>query len=148
MRTGATRPQEARQSEEGFSMIELLVVLVILGLLTSIAAPRVLGHLGRARADTAKLEMRSFQTALDMFVIDIGRYPTQQEGLNALMQPPERVTGWNGPYLEVADLPQDPWGRPYQYRMPGQNGKYEIFSLGADNAPGGTGDDADIVMGR
>lgn len=129
-------------------MVELLVVLVILGLLTSVAAPRVLGYLGRARTDTAKLELRNFQTALDMFVIDVGRYPTQQEGLDALMAAPQRVSGWNGPYLEVDSLPQDPWGRPYQYRQPGQSGKYEIFSLGADNAPGGSGDDADIVMGR
>ncbi len=140
---------ERRSHAAGFTMVELLVVLVILGLLASIAAPRVLGYLGRARGDTAELEMRNFQTAMDLFAIDVGRFPTQQEGLAALVSAPGRAPGWAGPYLQVDKLPDDPWGNPYQYRIPGNEGRqYEIFTLGADNAPGGTGDAADVVVGR
>jgi general secretion pathway protein G len=131
--------------QAGFTLIELLVVLAILGLLAALATPQVVKYLGKARADTARIEIQNISSALDLFLIDNGRYPTQQEGLNALVESPGGLASWRGPYLKSRGQPADPWGRPYQYRYPGQHSQYDLYSLGADNAPGGKGDDEDIV---
>lgn len=130
--------------ESGFTLIELLVVLAILGLLAAIATPQVVKYLGKAKADTARIEVKNIASALDLFYIDNGRYPTNQEGLKALVEGPSGLASWRGPYLKTKGEPLDPWGRPYQYRYPGQHSEYDLFSLGADNASGGTGDNEDI----
>lgn len=122
-------------AQAGFTLIELLVVLAILGLLVAVATPQVLKYLGKAKADTAKIEIKSMSTALDLFLIDVGRYPTQQEGLEALISNPGALPSWHGPYLKAASVPLDPWGHPYQYRIPGQSGDYDIYTLNADGSP-------------
>ncbi|HTY65028.1 MAG TPA: type II secretion system major pseudopilin GspG [Alphaproteobacteria bacterium] len=125
-RAAQTRP------EAGFTLVELLVVLAILGLLVAVATPQVLKYLGRAKVDTANIEMKSLSTALDLFMIDIGRYPNQQEGLTVLVSNTDNLPTWHGPYLKSATVPLDPWGHPYQYRIPGQHGDYDLFTLGPD----------------
>jgi len=131
--------------EAGFTLIELLVVLVILVLLAALVAPRVIGYLGSSRTKAAKVQVQSLTTALELFKVDVGRYPTTGEGLKALTQAPPGTAAWNGPYLTKKDLPSDPWGRPYVYRSPGEHGPFDIVSLGADNQVGGTGENEDIV---
>ena len=130
--------------QAGFTLVELLVVLVILVLLASLVGPRVIGYLGSSRTKAAKVQIEGLASALELFKLDAGRYPSTSEGLRALVQAPSGVTAWNGPYLNKRDLPNDPWGRPYNYRAPGQNGPFDIFSLGADNQVGGTGENEDI----
>lgn len=127
----------------GFTLVELLVVLAILGLLASLVGPRVIGQLGGAKSRTAAVQIKDFEAAADLFRLDVGRYPNQQEGLQALASQPAGVIGWNGPYLRKG-LPNDPWGNPYRYRNPGQHGEIDIYTYGADNAPGGEGENADI----
>jgi len=129
----------------GFTLVELLVVLLILGLLAGLVGPRVLKYLGGAKSDTAELQIAEFGAGLDLFHLEVGRYPTTEEGLAALANEPAGVDNWNGPYLKKKDIPADPWGKPYQYRAPGQHGDYDLYSLGRDNADGGEGEDADIV---
>ncbi|MFN4263110.1 MAG: type II secretion system major pseudopilin GspG [Thioalkalivibrionaceae bacterium] len=128
----------------GFTLIELLVVLVILGLLAGLVGPRVLDRVGGAKTDTAAVQIEDLERALELFVLDVGRYPTTEEGLEALVRAPAGVNRWNGPYLRRAQVPQDPWGRPFQYRFPGQHGVVDIWSLGADGQPGGSGENAEI----
>ena len=128
-----------------FTLIELLVVLVILGLLAGLVGPRVLKYLGGAKSDTAQLQIEELGAGLDLFHLEVGRYPTTDEGLQALAEPPAGVAGWNGPYLKKRDIPRDPWGNPYNYKYPGDNGDYDLYSLGRDNVDGGEGEDADIV---
>ena len=136
-----------RRGDAGFTLIELLVVLVILGLLAALAGPRVLNYLSGAKADTAKLQLENFRTALDLYRLDVGGYPTSQQGLKALIANPDRLPGWRAPYIDAKDVPVDPWGHPYVYRAPGDNGApYALMSLGSDNAPGGQGDAADLVV--
>ncbi len=120
-------------AQSGFTLVELLVVLAILSLLVMVATPQVLKYLGKAKNDTARIEMKSMSTALDLFLLDVGRYPTQQEGLQALVANPGGLQSWHGPYLKTTVVPSDPWGHPYQYRFPGQNGDYDLWTLGADN---------------
>lgn len=139
------RDRPGRPRDAGFTLIELLVVLVILGLLAALAAPRVLNYLSGAKADTARLQIENFGAALDLYRLDTGSYPTTQEGLAALLANPGRVAGWRGPYLDTKEVPKDPWGTPYVYRSPGERSAYELISLGADKAPGGQGDGADVV---
>jgi general secretion pathway protein G len=122
-----------------------LVVLVILVLLASLVGPRVIGYLGSSRTKAAKVQIEGFASALELFKLDSGRYPSTSEGLRALVQAPSGVTAWNGPYITKREVPNDPWGRPYNYRSPGQNGPYDIFTLGADNQVGGTGENEDIT---
>jgi general secretion pathway protein G len=137
-----TQANQGRQ--RGFTLIELLVVLVILGLLAGVAGPRILNYLGKARSDTAKLQIEEFGGSLDLFKLETGRYPTTQEGLQALVQQPPGLAGWNGPYLKKKTLPKDPWNNDYRYVSPGQHGSYDISSLGADNKEGGESEDKDI----
>jgi general secretion pathway protein G len=138
------RPRRG-DGQAGFTLIELLVVLVILGLLAAMATPQVLRYLGSSRTDTARIEIRNISTALDLFLVDVGRYPTPQEGLGVLVENPGNVPGWRGPYLRAHSVPLDPWGRPYLYRAPGQRGPYDLFTLGADNTPGGAGENQDVA---
>lgn len=138
------RPAGKATAEAGFTLVELLVVLVILVLLASLVAPRVVGYLGSSRTKAAKVQVQSLSTALELYKIDMGRYPTTIEGLKALVEGPPGTSSWNGPYLAKKEVPNDPWGRPFNYRSPGQQIPYEIVSLGADNQPGGTGEDEDI----
>lgn len=131
--------------QQGFTLIELLVVLVILGLLASLAGPKVISYLGGAKSDSAKLQIEEFGASLDLFKLETGRYPTSQEGLQALVQAPSGLTGWNGPYLKKKAVPKDPWGNEYHYVSPGQHDLYDLSSLGADNREGGEGDDKDLT---
>lgn len=129
----------------GFTLIELLVVLVILGLLAALAGPRVIGYLGGAKSDTAQLQIEEFGAALDLYHLEVGRYPNSQEGLQALVQAPGGADKWNGPYLKKKEVPKDPWGNDYRYVSPGQHGPYDLSSLGADNREGGEGENKDLV---
>jgi len=129
----------------GFTLIELLVVLMILGLLAGLVGPRVLKYMGGAKSDTARLQIEEFGAGLDLYHLEVGRYPKTEEGLEALSRAPAGVDNWNGPYLKKKTIPMDPWGRPYHYRSPGENGDYDLYSLGRDNADGGEGEDEDIV---
>lgn len=134
------------RGSDGFTLLELLVVILIIGLLTGIVAPRFMGQISRSEVTTARAQMDAFRKALDAFRIDNGRFPTTSEGLEALVTAPAGVARWNGPYLQSA-IPVDPWGTPYQYQSPGPNGRdYQVQSLGRDRAPGGTGDDADLAI--
>ena len=130
------RPPKAKQLSGGFTLIELLVVLAILGMLAAIAVPQVLKYLGRAKEDVVNVQIQALQTSLDLFDLDIGRYPTDQEGLNALVQKPAGVDRWNGPYVTKATSLIDPWGRPYVYRQADQSGNYALYSLGPDGNRG------------
>ena len=130
--------------QAGFTLIELLVVLVILVLLASLVAPRVIGYLGSSRTKAAKVQIESLASALELYKLDNGAYPTTSEGLKALIVAPQGAAGWNGPYITKREVPNDPWGHAYNYRSPGQHGLFDIFSLGADNQPGGTGENEDV----
>jgi general secretion pathway protein G len=143
----AASPRRRRGSrgEAGFTLVELLVVMVILVLLASLVAPRVIGYLGSSRTKTAKVQIESLSTALELFKLDTGRYPSDQEGLNALVERPSEARSWNGPYLQKDRVPEDPWGRPYRYRFPGERGAFEIFTFGADDREGGEGEDQDVA---
>jgi general secretion pathway protein G len=126
-----------RDTRGGFTLVELLVVLVILGLVMGLAGPRVLGYLSSSRERTAKLQIESFSSALDLFFLDNGRYPTTGEGLQALVKRPPSADAWAGPYLKQNAVPADPWGHPYEYRVPGKSGPYAITSLGPDGQRSG-----------
>lgn len=127
----------------GFTLMELLVVLVIIGLLAALVGPTLYHRIKPAKRAAAKAQISNFMTALDSYFVDVGSYPTTQQGLQALRNKPEGVTNWQGPYLKK-EVPTDPWNHPYIYRSPGRNGGYEIVSYGADGRQGGTGENADI----
>jgi len=129
--------------EKGFTLIELLVVLVILGLLAALVGPNIFKNLGKGQAGAAKAQIELLGQALDQFRLDVGRYPSTQEGLNALVTNPG-IDNWQGPYLKKG-LPNDPWGRPYHYQSPGSHGEYDLVSYGKDGSPGGEGEDKDIT---
>lgn len=131
--------------QAAFTLIELLVVLVILGLLAGLVGPRVLKYLASARTDTAQLQIEVLAASLDLYHLEVGRYPSSEEGLEALVVEPPGSRNWNGPYLKKKNVPDDPWGQPYHYEYPGQNGEYDVYSLGSDNAAGGEGEAADVV---
>ncbi|MBI2461975.1 MAG: type II secretion system major pseudopilin GspG [Candidatus Rokubacteria bacterium] len=128
---------------DGFTLIELLVVVIILGLLAALVGPRLFGRVGRSKQAAAQVQIELFGTALDQLRLDLGRYPTTAEGLEALRTSPN-LPGWDGPYLKK-ELPLDPWGSPYHYRSPGEHGEYDLWSYGADGAPGGEGENQDVV---
>jgi general secretion pathway protein G len=130
--------------QAGFTLVEMLVVLTIIALILGLVGPRVLSYLGESRVKTAKLQIESFGSALDLFYLDAGRYPITSEGLNALVQRPTGVDVWNGPYVKGGKVPSDPWGNPYQYRSPVESAPYEIVSYGSDGREGGSGTAADI----
>ena len=129
----------------GFTLIELLVVLVILGLLAGLIGPQLMKHVGTSKTKTAFLQIEELNAALDMYRLELDGYPSSDQGLAALAQKPAGADKWNGPYLRKAVVPKDPWGRDYRYRHPGQHGVYDLYSLGADNAEGGEGENADVV---
>lgn len=129
----------------GFTLIELMVVLIIIGLLAGVVLPNVIGQVGRSKTQTARLQIEELGGALDIFRLETGRYPTSREGLRALVQQPAGLQGWNGPYLKKKIVPDDPWDRPYQYQAPGEHGAYDLFTLGRDGTEGGEGEDTDVV---
>jgi general secretion pathway protein G len=141
----AISPGRRRAADAGFTLIELLIVLGILALLASFVAPQVLRYMGKARTDAAKVQINAIASALELYALDNGGYPPQQVGLAGLMQAPQGATRWGGPYLKKAEGLIDPWGRPYQYRIPGRAGPFDVFTLGRDNTQGGTGEDTDIA---
>jgi general secretion pathway protein G len=135
-----------RSPEAGFTLVEMLVVLAIIGLIVGLVAPRVLNQLSGAKVRAAHVQIESFKNAIDLFVLDVGRYPTTAEGLAILVTHPANVASWNGPYLKSGAVPRDPWNNAYVYRSPGQNGrKFEIVSFGSDGHDGGTDSAADIT---
>ncbi len=129
----------------GFTLIELLVVLAILGLLAALVGPNLMSKFSQAKTKAAKLQIEELSTNLDMYKLDVGRYPTTDEGLNALIEAPGSAKVWNGPYLRKKSIPLDPWNNPYHYVVPGQHGQFDLWSLGADNGEGGSGEDADVT---
>lgn len=133
-----------REGELGFTLIEMLVVITIIGLIMALVGPRVLNYLGESKVKAAQIQIESFSSALDLFYLDNGRYPSSSEGLPALVQRPGNSSSWNGPYLKTASIPTDPWGRPYIYRSPGSHAPYEIASYGPTGEPSGAGDAAAI----
>src|SRR5215470_15704743 len=140
------RQQSARRlAERGFTLVEMLVVISIIALIMALVGPRVLNFLTESKVKAAKIQIESLTSALDLYALDTGRYPSSSEGLEILMQSPGGVASWNGPYLKGTVVPKDPWGRPYIYRSPGQHGAYDILSYGADGQEGGTGAAADIT---
>jgi general secretion pathway protein G len=122
-----------RDGQAGFTLVEMLVVITIIGLIMALVGPRVLGYLGESKTKTARIQIESLSAAMDLYFLDNGRYPSANEGLVALVQKPAGANGWNGPYLKSSNLPLDPWGHAYSYKIPGAKGAYEIASFG----PGG-----------
>jgi general secretion pathway protein G len=130
-------------TQRGFTLLELLVVMVIIGLLASYVGPKFFSQIGKSEVKAARAQIDALEKALDQFRLDLGRYPTTEQGLAALMERPAGEQKWGGPYLKKA-VPNDPWGRPYAYRQPGEHGEYDLLSLGKDGQPGGTGEAEDI----
>src|SRR5437879_3141857 len=140
------RPRRrVRGGEAGFTLVEILVVITIIGLIMALVGPRVLNYLSESKVKTAKIQIQSFATALDLFYLDAGRYPSTAEGLTVLVQASGGIAAWNGPYLKGGSVPNDPWGKPYVYRSPGEHGVYDVVSFGSDGQEGGTGTAADIT---
>jgi general secretion pathway protein G len=132
------------RNNKGFTLIELLVVMIIIGLLAALVGPRFIRQEEKAKVKAAKAQIELLSTALDTFRLDVGRYPTSQEGLEALRTQPGGVERWDGPYLKK-EVPADPWGKPYVYKSPGDHGPFDILSYGADGTAGGDGDNRDIT---
>jgi general secretion pathway protein G len=139
------RRRRARRGEAGFTLVEILVVITIIGLIMALVGPRVLNYLAESKVKAARIQVESFASSLDLFYLDNGRYPTTSEGLVALAQRPGGIDSWNGPYLRSGTVPNDPWGHPYIYRSPGEHGAYDIISYGSDGQEGGSGTAADIA---
>ena len=135
---------DRKRKEHGFTLIELLIVMVILGLLAALVGPRMFGKVGKSKQKAAKAQISLFETSLDTYRLDVGKYPTTDHGLKALRVKPEDLEKWDGPYLPK-DVPVDPWGKEYVYISPGEHGDFDIVSMGADGNPGGEGEDMDIV---
>ena len=145
---GTFRPVEetTRHGELGFTLVEMLVVIAIIGLIMGLIGPRVLNYLSESKVKAAKIQMQSFVSALDLFNLDAGRYPSTSEGLAALVRRTPGVAAWNGPYLKGGNVPNDPWNNPYVYRVPGEHGAFDIVSFGSDGQEGGSGTAADISL--
>jgi general secretion pathway protein G len=133
-----------RARQRGMTLIEILVVLVLIGIVLGIVGGNFIGKGEKAKADAAKIEIGQISQTLDLYKLEVGRYPTSQEGLQALISAPAGVSNWNGPYWKKSAVPKDPWGNEYRYASPGSKGAYEIVSLGADGKEGGEGPDKDI----
>jgi general secretion pathway protein G len=133
-----------RARQRGMTLIEILVVLVLIGIVLGIVGGNFIGKGEKAKADAAKIEIGQISQTLDLYKLEIGRYPSSQEGLQALISAPAGVANWNGPYWKKSTLPKDPWGNEYKYLAPGSKGPYDIVSLGADGKEGGEGPDKDI----
>lgn len=140
------RGDEMRAGEQGFTLVEMLVVIAIIGLIMGLIGPRVLNYLSESKVKAARIQMQSFASALDLFNLDAGRYPSTSEGLDALVHRAPGVAAWNGPYLKGGNVPMDPWSHPYIYRAPGEHGAFDIVSLGADGQEGGSGVAADLSL--
>jgi general secretion pathway protein G len=134
------------ESEAGFTLVEMLVVITIIGLIMGLIGPRVLNYLSESKVKAARIQLQSFVTALDLFYLDAGRYPSSAEGLSALVRQTPGVAAWNGPYLKGGNVPNDPWNHGYIYRSPGEHGPYDIVSYGSDGQEGGSGVAADISL--
>jgi general secretion pathway protein G len=130
-------------NQQGFTLIELLVVVIVLGLLVGLVGPRLFGRVGQTKQAAAKAQIELIGAGLDQYRLDVGAYPNTSQGVDAMQKNPG-VQNWNGPYLKKS-VPKDPWGHPYKYRSPGQHGEYDLWSEGADGAPGGEGENSDIV---
>ena len=137
--------QTKKLAQAGFTLLELLVVLGIIALLAGIVGPQVMKHMGESKTKAAKVQIEDLSATLDMYKLDVGHYPSSEEGLNALIEAPETAKRWNGPYLQKSKVPLDPWQQDYHYVSPGEHGKFDIFSLGADGKEGGEGEDQDVV---
>lgn len=140
----AARRHHGAARAAGFTLLELLVVVTIIGLLAAYVGPKYFSQLGKSEQGVTKAQVEALVRALDTYRLDVGQYPTTEEGLNALVNRPSNAARWNGPYLQKA-VPPDPWGRPYLYRAPGSAGDFDIISYGKDGQPGGTGDAADVT---
>ena len=134
-----------RARESGMTLMEILVVLVLIGVVLGIVGSNFIGRGEKAKADAARIEIGQIAQALDLYKLEVGRYPTTQEGMKALLEAPPGVNNWNGPYWKKDSMPKDPWGNEYRYTSPGQHGPYDILSLGADGREGGDGANKDIV---
>lgn len=145
MTTDTAPAPRTSTGERGFTLVELLVVMMILGLIASLAGPQVMKYLGGAKSDAARLQVERLSGTLDLYRLEVGSYPGQEQGLRALVEAPAGVAGWNGPYLRKAEALIDPWGRPYGYRFPGRGGEYDLYSLGADGREGGEGEARDVT---
>jgi general secretion pathway protein G len=132
------------RNRQGFTLLELMVVLLILALLATIAAPRVIKYVTKAKVQSARIQVDALAAALDAFHLDVGRFPTAEEGLQALVDRPADAEGWDGPYLNKRESLLDPWRHPYRYRRPGRHGDFEVFSFGSDDQEGGSGDSSDV----
>lgn len=145
MRSSSFRKAGALRRRGGYTILELLVVMGILAMLATVVAPQAIRYFGRAKSEAAQLQVNQLVTAIEMYQLDTGRYPPNEAGLRALIEAPQGEARWGGPYLRKPDILVDPWGRPYQYRHPGQRGPFDVFSYGRDNAPGGQGEDRDAT---
>ena len=146
---GGVREQHANEMDEGqrgFTLVEMLVVITIIGLIMGLIGPRVLNYLSESKVKAARIQLQSFGSALDLFYLDAGRFPSTAEGLGALVKQTPGVGAWNGPYLRGGHVPADPWSHPYLYRSPGEHGPYDIMSYGSDGQEGGSGSAADISL--
>jgi general secretion pathway protein G len=132
--------------QQGFTLVEMLVVITIIGLIMGLIGPRVLNYLSESKVKTARIQLQSFASALDLFYLDAGRFPSTSEGLTALVRQTPGVAAWNGPYLKGGSVPKDPWNNGYLYRSPGEHGPYDIMSYGSDGQEGGSGVAADISL--
>jgi general secretion pathway protein G len=141
----SSRRRSGIGAEDGFTLIELLVVLGIIALLMALVAPQVIRYLSEAKSETAAVQVKNLESALELYYLDTGEYPASETGLHALMESPQAATGWHGPYLKHDSGLVDPWGRPYIYRLPGIHGKYDIYSLGRDGAEGGVDENRDVT---
>lgn len=129
----------------GFTLIELLVALIIIGLLAAVVAPKIMSYVGSSRTESARLQLEHLASGLELYRLDFGAYPDEHDGLKALVEQPSGAVGWMGPYLARQSLPVDPWGRAFGYRLPGEHGPFDLYSLGADGRAGGDGEDEDVV---